>query len=476
MKTGIRAADVFRLSCRNLWQNKSRSALTVVIIAAVSTLIMLICVLGVSFLNNMTEGARTAFEFAGAEYRLNSKMLSFFGDYEPITAEEVEAFESIAEKYDSIIDRKEYAVDGTLFRLHWDLPEELRNSPEKYGEKYYDWWNDDFKLLFSDFTVADLDGYTFGGAESAEQGRLWESADNGHPAVWLGSDYVAAQERMGIEITVGSTATFVCMRQDAKNPNERIYWLYDCTVAGIFNSDSTRVMSGGYKTAAKRMIVGKDFLREFAEDVQIEYIELRYAPPEGDYDYWGVYGQMNEFVREVNEEIPPYTFNGNEVTRFYCSYIDEMQTIDLLRAIIAAVLLAVSLLILLLSIGSIVNTILISVDKNKRFFGLLKALGMKQGDLRKMVGAETLLLVAAGAALGVGFVYALRGAVLSLLSSIFSTMFAELPNGLAVEMWVPFWLPLVTAAAFFTFALLFSRRSVKAFAERDVIGTVSEVA
>ena len=52
MKTGIRAADVFRLSCRNLWQNKSRSALTVVIIAAVSALIMLVCVLGVSFLNN----------------------------------------------------------------------------------------------------------------------------------------------------------------------------------------------------------------------------------------------------------------------------------------------------------------------------------------------------------------------------------------------------------------------------------------
>lgn len=474
MKTGIRAADVFRLSCRNLWQNKSRSALTVVIIAAVSALIMLVCVLGVSFLNNMKKGERLAFEYSGAEYTLKSITISNSGPdrmYEPITAEETEAFEKIADKYASVIEREEYILDGAVFHLLWDIDEERRERVKEYGTGSFD----DI-LKFSDFTVADLDGYTFGGAERAEQGRIWESADNGHPAVWLGSDYVAAQERMGIEITVGSTATFVCMRQDAKNPNERIYWLYDCTVAGIFNSDSTRVMSGGYKTAAKRLIVGKDFMREFAEDVQIEYIELRYAPPEGDYDYWGVYGQMKEFVREVNEVFPPYSYEGEEYERFSCTYIDAMRMIDLLGAIVSAVLLALSVLILLLSIGSIVNTILISVDKNRRFFGLLKALGMKQGDLRKMVGAETLLLVAAGAALGVGFVYALRGAVLSLLSSVFSTMFAELPNGLAVEMWVPFWLPLVTAAAFFTFALLFSRRSVKTFAERDVIGTVSEVA
>ena len=488
MKRGIRAADIFRLSCRNLWQNKSRTALTVVIVAVVSALIMLVCVLGVSFLRNLTEGERETLEYTGTEYTMSSKITAMMGpyrEYEPITAEDAETFGAIADQYASVIDRKEYVLAensaenkadyAASFRLHWNLPEELRDSPEKYAEEYYNWWDDDYKLYLSRLTVADLDGYTFGGAEKAVQGRLWESADNGLPAVWVGSEYVAAQAQKGIKISVGSTATFTAGHEDFENPNQRIYRLYNCTVEGIFDSESTRVMSGGYKTAAKQLIVGKDFLQMFAEDACIDRIELSYAPP-ALYDYWGVYGQMKDFVREVNEEIPPYMLSGRERVRFSCTYVDAMKTIDLLGAVMAAVLVAVSMLILLLSIGSVVNTILISVDKNKRFLGLLKALGMKQGDLRKMIGAETLLMVAAGAALGVGLLYALRGAILSLLRSIFSTMFSELPFGIAVGVWVPFWLPLATAAAFFAFALLFSRRSVNAFAARDVIGTVSEVA
>ena len=473
MKRGIRAADIFRLSCRNLWQNKSRTALTVVIVAVVSALIMLVCVLGVSFLRNLTEGARTAFEFAGAEYRLSSKTISDFGlyrEYEPITAEDAETFGAIADQYATVIDRMEYVLNRGVLYLLWNLDEEQHAWVEEHGASSFD-----DMLEFSDFTVADLDGYTFGGTEKAVQGRLWESADNGLPAVWVGSEYVAAQARKGIGISAGSVATFVTSYSiDGQGSYD--YRLYDCTVAGVFDSESTRVMSGGRKAAAKQLIVGEDFLRAFAEDVRIEYIELQYAPPAGGYDYWNVYAQMKDFVREVNEEFPPYMLSGNERVRFSCTYVDAMKTLDLLGAVMTAVLAAVSMLILLLSIGSVVNTILISVDKNRRFLGLLKALGMKQGDLRKMIGAETLLMVAAGAGLGVGLLYALRGAVLSLLSSVFSTMFSDLPFGFAVGVWVPFWLPLVTAAAFFTFALLFSRRSVKTFAERDVIGTVSEVA
>lgn len=473
MKTGIRTADIFRLSCRNLWQNRGRTALTVVIVAVVSALIMFVCVLGVSFLRNLTEGERETLEYTGTEYMLNSKTISDFGlnrEYEPITAEDAETFEAIADKYASVIDRTEYVLDRAVFYLHWDLDEERHDWVEEYGPEGFD-----NMLDFSDFTVADLDGYTFGGAEKAEQGRLWESTDNGLPTVWVGSDYVALQARRGIEISAGSVATFVTS-YSVDGQGSHAYRLYDCTVAGIFDSESTRVMSGGRKAAAKQLIVGEDFLRAFAEDVQIERIELGYAPPAGGYDYWDVYGQMKDFVREVNGQFPSYMLSGSERVRFSCTYIDAMQTIDLVGAIMSAVLVAISMLILFLSIGSIVNTILISVDKNKRFLGLLKALGMKQGDLRKMIGAETLLMVAAGAALGVGLLYALRGAMLSLLRSIFSTMFSELPFGIAVGVWVPFWLPIATAAAFFAFALLFSRRSVNAFAARDVIGTVSEVA
>ena len=490
---GPRAADLLRLACHNLWQNKSRTALTVIIVAVISTLIMVLCVIGTSFQQNMNRGGRQTLEAAGAEYVFSLVVLSYsYSDmeFEPITAEDRIDFDGIARKYADVVDRTEYALSAytqesgrsARFRLHWNL------SPKDYEteEAYRKWFRETYPgvnfpfqeemaLELSDLTVADLSDYGFGGQESIVQGEKWSAEDNDRQTVWVGSKVIEKLKKEGVFVSAGDTATFVAVSNDAETETEK-YSFYTCTVAGVFDSDSTRVplITSGY-SAAKEIIAGRNFLNIFEGDFELTEIELQYRPPESGYDYRKVYSEMKAFVKEVNARFPAYFLEGERYTRFDCSFLSLMQTLDIINLIVAAVLLAISVLILLLSVGSVVNTILISVDKNRRFLGLLKALGMRQKDIRIMTGAEILIMIAFGVLFGVGILFALRGAICSIMESMFSSMFMQLPFALAVGVWIPFWLPIVTTGAFFLFAWLFSRRAVGEIAGRNVIETVSEV-
>ena len=490
---GPRAADLFRLACHNLWQNKSRTALTVIIVAVISTLIMSLCVVGTSFQKNMNNGGRQTLNFAGAEYTFSRAVSSgTFSDkeYEPMTAEDRVAFDGIAHKYKDVIDRTEYVlspymeegVRSTRFRLHWNLSAHDCETEEAYIKWFQETYpgvtlpfQEEMALDLFDLTAADLSDYGFGGQERIMQGGKWSAEDNGRQTVWVGSKVVDELKEEGVSVSAGDTATFVAVSKDVQADTEK-YSFYTCTVAGVFDSDSTRVplLTIGY-SAAKRMIVGQGFLDAFKKDVELTGIELQYRPQQDGYDYRKVYREMKAFVNEVNARFPPYTIEDEKYERFECSFLSLMQTLEIINLVIAAVLVAVSVLILLLSVGSVVNTVLISVDKNRRLLGLLKALGMRQKDIRRMTGAEILLMIACGVILGVGILFALRGAISSVMEAIFSSMFEQLPFELAVGVWIPFWLPIVTAVAFFLFAWLFSRRSVGKFAERNVIQTVSEV-
>ena len=495
MKSEIRSADLVRLAMHNLWQNKSRTALTTVIVTVVSTLLMVVCVLGISILDNMAKAGRTVFEWSGTEYELSSRTVKT-EDLQvlsiPVTPEERAAFEQAAAEYRTVVDRTEYSlrerrdsapaesgaptlqtVRTEMVELHWNLPESARASEEGYRA----WCGGSSgrnRISLSDFTVADLNGYGFSGQERLLQGRVWNESDNDGAAVWVGSDYAADLARHGIDVVPGTLATFVTVRTISEgNYPETRYRLLTAEVAGIFDSASTQLLSQwGDRTEAKKILIGQGFLTAFAEDLDLVRIHLEYRPPER-YDYRAVYAEMKAFVSAANAAVPAQEGEG---ARFFCSHVDSMQVIDVLNVLVTAVLAVISGLILLLSVGSVVNTILISVDRNRKFLGLLKALGLNRKGIRRMVAVETLTMIVLGVALGVGLLYALHGPVQSLMEAMFSSLFGQFQLGLTVGVKIPFYLPVLTALAFFGFAYLFSRGSVGSFAGRDVIATISEVA
>ena len=133
-----------------------------------------------------------------------------------------------------------------------------------------------------------------------------------------------------------------------------------------------------------------------------------------------------------------------------------------------------SLIVLLLSVGSVANTIVISVDKDRKFLGLMKAMGLKRKGVSRIVICQSLFMIAAGVVLGIAFLYLLRPVVRSAIASFITSMAGmSLPILLSVR--VSPLLPVATAAAFFLAAVLFSRGSVDRIARQDAIAAINEV-
>ena len=62
------------------------------------------------------------------------------------------------------------------------------------------------------------------------------------------------------------------------------------------------------------------------------------------------------------------------------------------------------------------------------------------------------------------------------MQSLFTLMFSYYINTISVSVVIPIYLPVVTMAAFFLFAMLFSRGALTGIAKQDAIQTINEVA
>ncbi|MEG2085182.1 MAG: FtsX-like permease family protein, partial [Clostridia bacterium] len=127
---------------------------------------------------------------------------------------------------------------------------------------------------------------------------------------------------------------------------------------------------------------------------------------------------------------------------------------------------------ILLSIGCVSNTIKITVEQNRKFFGMMKAIGMQNKTVRAVVQWQavimTLISVLLSSALVAGLVLAMKGILTSLTSMMFG-------NCAIVICSLSPYIPLVTFFALIGFVLLFTRSSLMKISKMDVISVISEV-
>lgn len=485
--SSMKGSDLARICFHNIRHNTSRTLLTIVIVALISTLVMTVFTTGFNFANNITDAGIAILKEGGSYFKITGE--KGVSTDAPITLEEKLELDKTFQRYPSIADRKEYVLfnrhfytleagnSAPTFRIHYNLSEDMQTSVEKYlMEHPYDYLIN--ALDFSDVTVADLSCYSFNGQEQVIEGRLWTAQDNNLPTIWLSDKHVETLQEEGIEIKTGDTVTFASLYRDTSLPEEETARLLTCTVQGIYKAESlTSNVNKPYpvNSLTPKMIVGKNFLDIYQDKALLMDIYMEYSLPESDYNYNQIYKTMVDFNNEVNQLLPPYDGQFGEVQRAYCSHIDFMEMAQFSKTLLISVFSVLSVLILLLCVGSVVNTILISVDKNKKFFGLLKALGLLQKDLKIIVGLEVLLNVLLGVALSVAMILPLQQPMFSVIDSIFNRLFYQAPPNFVLTMVFPWWLPIVNAVIFAAIAVLDTLRNVKTFAEKNVISTISEV-
>lgn len=462
----MKMRDVCRIALHNLWYNKSRTLFTVVIITIVSALIMTISLLGISFFKNY-ENVNALRLQGGVSYTLNGRT---GGAIKGFTMEDFAAVNAVTEKYGGIIDRKYLQME--VMTIYYGFSEDI--SEEEFGARLSE---GGCKSVYTDYTggdsiAADFNMYDFTGREPVVGGRKWESSDAGAARVWLSERYLEKFADDGVNIGIGDKIALA-----EKNSAESAKIL---EITGIIDPEQTSIDEDfAYEWPVGFIVDYTWFLNEFgsaatsADGFGNKNMLFGYTPPAG-FNYRALYRDMKKFVKEMNSEIEPNVLDGKAEARFGCQYLESVKTTNLIRGIVLGAMSMLAFFVLLLSVGSVANSIFISVDKSRKFIGLMKAMGLEQRGVVRIILCESLFMVMLGVLFGFGILFAVRPAVISLESAVISAIYRGMEYAVTVS--VPAYLPIVTAAVFFLFTWLFSRGSLADIAKQDVIATITEAA
>ena len=180
---------------------------------------------------------------------------------------------------------------------------------------------------------------------------------------------------------------------------------------------------------------------------------------------------MPSLKNKLPKENPDY----DSVT---CNALMDLNMSSIMSIVVVALAAFLCLVLILLSIGSLANTIMISVDKNKKFIGLLKALGLNEKDLKSTIKMESITTIVLGILLSFGTVYLFKGMIGGLNELLLTSMFANYLNAIeyTIVFTLPIYIPLIVLVFFIFFTLLFARGSMSKIAKTDPMAVISEVA
>ena len=440
--------DSLKLAFHNIVNNKSRSILTIIIVFIVSTLILGLTTFGIVFNTNSVGASKEILNIQGTTYYLKGKINSLSDEYYlDLNDIELDKLDELTTKHESIIDK--ITLDSSFL---------VRNN--------------DLQFIYP--TYIDVNNYDLKKDNLILEGRIWNKDDKNKQNVWLSNEYVEFNKENGVNLNVGDNLDLTL--EVKKEPFGREFETIDTTftIAGIFDKELTKESCDDY---------GSDILmdyRYFYKTINYDVfynVHMSYKAPTTDYNFNKVYKEMKTFDKEMKNFYGVNIDNDQERDRFNCSFIEEIQTAKLMGFIAEAVLIILAFIVLLLSIGSVANTVVISVDKNRKFIGLMKALGLNEKGVKRMIDLETFITVLVGIILATILLYVGIAPVLSVvIQKMIDSIYGYMNIKYTVVVNISILIPLVTLLIFFIMTKLFSKGSLSKIASQDVIETISEVA
>ena len=464
--------DAFRIALHNLWQNKSRTILTIIIVLVVSALIMAMCLIGTNFISNNERMLKMMLDTDGSTYYISGTYdeggSSHSDSYRNPTLAQAIAAREIAHEHRDAVD---YA--GYTLAAYGGRPgtRSVVIESDPFGNAVGNNPND--VVLLTDFAFAMPEPHVAGLTE----GRGWNAADNESHNIWLSSDTMLGFGRQGLDYRIGDMLSLTFTEYEEQYGDREVVSseTIDYTIAGIFDKTESEYSWSSAPDAYIAAAPAEALFAGSAEDILIGDLTAGFYRAPDAYDYSKAVSAFKAYVGAVNRTIGPgYDWYGKETELFGNDFLDESEMLRLMGMLILGVLIILAFLILLLSIGSVANTIIISVDKNRKFIGLMKAMGLKNKGVKSIVYKEALVTIFLGVALAVCLVLCLGGPMETLLDFIFGSM--AYGYEFSVRFTLSPWVPVGTAIAFFLMAILFSRGSLNRMGKADVITVISEVA
>lgn len=447
--------DRIKLAFHNLIYNKSRSLLTIIIVFVVSSLILIILLIGINFSQNLNKLQQRALATKAPNvylYKYDLEDDLVFSSY--FSQDDINFILEKATKYKAVNHSMQLNTSNSFYyhpALNGKLGsvniEKLINQGANYAPNTY---------LYSF-------AFPYNEPKRLVEGRVWSVSDVNTNNVWVNSRFVNEQYARGKLIRAGDVIWLHTRFSDPTNYSV-VYQSLPYVVGGIIDDDAQ----------TSNIYVDLSYVvKTYPLPTLTSKITLTFYPPNRDYRFNEIYNLIEKFMKEVKINLEEKDKIDIEIDS---ELMNNFKMTKLISVIVIGLSIILSILIMLLSIGSVANTIIISVDKNKKFIGLLKAIGLKQKEVVNIVQIEAIITISIGVILSTSIITLNEKNFAHFLDEALNT-FSFQTNFFNYQAYfsIPLYLPILVIAAFLSLALVFSRGSLMQIARMDVINIISEV-
>lgn len=459
----MKILDIFKFALNNIVHSKSRTIITSIIVFIIGTLIMSILVITTNFSINLNTLQSRIMENVDSKVQITKYSYNEFDEKnnEYLIKEDIDKIIAATNKYSNVVNSLEIeSVNATLF-YHPDVKKLEQNEFGSYSQFFTS--NNEFRAKFMSFD--------FPCQYSIIDGRYWSSKDSNTNGIWVTKNFILKQMDNGNRIKVGDTIYL--------NKSLVVYDDLDPYISiGHYYSDAYVV----------RGIIEEVTLGTYMYDfvIDLEYgaskyhsvllnsyvVTSLYRSPKGDYNFNNIYTNTEKLSKLIKVELSA----ENKTIEVKSTLINDMKFMRLIGISVVGLGVLIGFIIILLSVGSIGNTIIISTDKNKKFFGLLKAIGLKKKDMLGIVQVESGITIGVGIGLSTILILYIKDYFISILNMVFDAFSYEVSlTQFELSFSLPIYLPLGVIAAYMGLGFFFSKTSVLEIANMDAISIISEV-
>ena len=260
-------------------------------------------------------------------------------------------------------------------------------------------------------------------------------------------------------------------------------------VVGIIASSDKEYRMDGQRSqrgdVVPSMVFDVKAVLKASPEIYVSRANMYYLSKSDNTNVASAFSAIEKLMKDIDEAMPPRievdkggpVVVYNPVSPTSSAVFQEYQQLTRFQIIfiVAGSVIAVSLL--LMSVGSLANSVIISIDRSKKFIGLLKALGLKGRELITIVVMESITLISIGVMLGFALLFAFTAPLNMISNALTNTVYSRYMMMISYEatIQIPIYILFIGIALFVVTTLLFARSSLVKISKTDPIAVISEV-
>lgn len=269
-------------------------------------------------------------------------------------------------------------------------------------------------------------------------GRFWNKTDKNMPYCWVTEDYsIRNNVLVGDVVNIDNNLTAKSQKYEVIGIVKNVTIGYDYVDVLL---DMQRARTD--KFVARSLYFYSSYLSEEITSADIKEV-----------------GKIINANNKYSDKNP----NGIAVNSVY---IGIVKTRLLIAGSVLGAALVLSIIVILLCIGCVSNSIQITVEQNRKFFGMMKAIGLRNATIKRIVRWQSVFMIILSV---IGSSLVGMGVMAMLRPQVAQVFYTDIPFTL------PVYVPFIVLFLLVSLVLIFTTKSLNKISKMDVVSVISEV-